>query len=103
VSINRHSSAVVEKVVDKSLDRPMSKNRRTMYYRRMSDGNLPVLLSTRQAAAVLGVTVRTIQRFADAGELAAAYRFDGRRGAYLFHEADVRDLAKRRERVRTAA
>lgn len=63
----------------------------------MSD--LPVLLSTRQAARLLGVTIRTIQRFADAGDLPAVYRFEGKRGAYLFHVADVEALAKRRQRA----
>jgi len=56
----------------------------------MSD--LPVLLSTRQAAAELGLTVRQVQRLAGAGELSAAFRFAGKRGAWLFRETDVRQL-----------
>jgi Helix-turn-helix domain len=61
--------------------------------------DLPVLLSTRQAARVLGVTIRSAQRFAGSGELEPAFKLEGKRGAYLFRESDVLDLVKRRQRA----
>jgi len=59
---------------------------------------IPDLLSTRGAARVLGVTTRTVHRYAESETLRPAYRLDGLRGAFLFHEADVRELANRRRK-----
>lgn len=57
---------------------------------------IPDLLSTRGAARVLGVTTRTVHRFAESDTLRPAFRLDGLRGAFLFHESDVRNLAAQR-------
>ena len=57
------------------------------------------LLSTREAARILGVTSRTVQRFADTGTLVPEKRIDGLRGALVFDRSDVTDLAERRERA----
>ena len=57
---------------------------------------IPDLLSTRGAARVLGVTTRTVHRFAESERLRPAYRLDGLRGAFLFHESDVLELAAQR-------
>lgn len=57
---------------------------------------IPDLLSTRGAARVLGVTTRTVHRFAESDRLRPAYRLDGLRGAFLFHESDVIALAEQR-------
>ena len=45
---------------------------------------------------MLGVTVKTIQRFAIDGTLPAAFRLDNQRGAFIFQKSDVDDLAERR-------
>jgi hypothetical protein len=47
------------------------------------------LLTSTQAAQVLGKSPRTIQRMADAGELQIATKLPGPNGAYLFEEAEI--------------
>ena len=60
--------------------------------------NIPDLLSTRGASRVLRVSTRTVHRFAESGTLRPAFRLDGLRGAFLFHESDVLELAAQRRR-----
>lgn len=52
------------------------------------------LLTTRQAADRLGVTVSTISRWVASGKLAPALRIEGLRGPMWFRPADVDALAK---------
>ena len=52
------------------------------------------LLTSAQAAVILGKSARTVQRMVDAGEIAAAQKLPGPNGAYLFAPTEV-------ERVRT--
>ena len=47
------------------------------------------LISSSEAGAILGRTVRTVHRLADAGELEPVRKLPGRTGAYLFRRADV--------------
>ncbi len=47
------------------------------------------LLTSSQAATVLGKSLRTIQRMAEAGELEIATKLPGPNGAYLFDEAEI--------------
>ena len=81
----------------------MSKSRHRVYSRRMSSTD--ALLSTREAAQLLGVTVRQVQRFAADGTLPPVYRLDGKTGALLFDALDVAALDASREmrRQRRAA
>lgn len=57
---------------------------------------IPILVSTRKAASILGVSVRTVHRLADSGDLVPAYRIDGLRGAMVFLESDVRERLNRK-------
>ena len=50
--------------------------------------------NTRQAADELGVSIRTIHRLVDSGDLTPAVKVPGKTGAFLFEEAEV-------ERVKT--
>jgi excisionase family DNA binding protein len=47
------------------------------------------LLTSPQAGLILGKSARTVQRMADAGELAYAQKLPGPNGAYLFRRSDV--------------
>lgn len=49
------------------------------------------LVTSPQAAQILGVSARTVQRMADADEnpLPVAQKLPGKNGAYLFRRADV--------------
>lgn len=47
------------------------------------------LLTTAQAAQLIGVTVRTIARWVDAGKLSPAVDFPGLRGPRMFRRDDV--------------
>lgn len=47
------------------------------------------LLTTREAAELLGVTTRTVARRVDAGSLQAARQLPGATGAYLFHRTTI--------------
>lgn len=55
------------------------------------------LLTSTQAAAILGVSARTIQRRVKAGLLVPAARVPaGHHGTYLFRRADIEALAAER-------
>lgn len=51
------------------------------------------LITTRQAAERLGVTVSTVSRWAASGKLVPALRLEGLRGPMWFRPADVDALA----------
>lgn len=51
------------------------------------------LIGTQEAAAILGVSHRTVKRLAQKGKLAHAVKMPGETGAYLFNRADVEALA----------
>lgn len=51
------------------------------------------LLSSRDAATLLGRTVSSVHRYVDLGQLSPALQADGLRGAKFFHRADVEALA----------
>lgn len=55
------------------------------------------MLTTREAAQILGVTVRQVQRFAADDTLTPVYRLDGRTGALLFDAMDVAKLDAQRQ------
>lgn len=56
------------------------------------------LITTAQAAEKVGVSVRTVIRWVEAGDLAAAQKLPGATGAYLFDEDAVDDfIAKNTE------
>jgi excisionase family DNA binding protein len=50
------------------------------------------LLSTAEAADRLGVSVRTVTRWAESGRLPVAHRMPGVTGAMLFEESAVDSL-----------
>lgn len=50
--------------------------------------------NTRQAADELGVSIRTIHRLVDSGDLTPAVKVPGKTGAFLFEGSEV-------ERVKT--
>ena len=52
----------------------------------------PDLLTTAQVANLLGKSVRTVNRMAEAGNLPPAIKVPGKTGAYLFHRADAERL-----------
>jgi hypothetical protein len=60
------------------------------------------LVSTREAAQILGVDTRSVQRRAvleptgRPGEIIARHKTPGLRGGYVFDEAYIRDLAQQR-------
>ena len=49
-------------------------------------------LTTAKVADLLGVDVRTVHRWVDAGRLTPAMKLDGLRGPYLFERAEVERL-----------
>lgn len=49
----------------------------------------PDLVTSPQAALILGVSLRTVHRYTDAGDLTPALQLPGPNGAYLFRRADV--------------
>lgn len=51
-------------------------------------------ITTAETAKILGVSVRTVHRRADAGEIPHELKMPGPRGAYVFDEAVIRGLAK---------
>ena len=51
------------------------------------------LLSTAVAAERVGVSVRTLNRMAEAGKIAAAWKGEGKRGGYLYDPAEVERVA----------
>lgn len=50
------------------------------------------LVTTAQAAGILGCTVRTVHRMVQRGALHPVQQFPGYRGAYLFDKAAVSDI-----------
>lgn len=60
------------------------------------------LVSSGEAARVLGVSARQIARWANAGELEPAFRGHGVTGAFVFKSETVQAFAERR-RQRGAA
>lgn len=53
----------------------------------------PDLLTTREAAEILGCSVSQAHRLADLGELPIAHKVPGLRGPRLFRRTDVERLA----------
>ena len=53
-------------------------------------------LTTADAAALLQVSVATVNRWAASGRLPEAMRLPGEKGARLYHRADVERLARNR-------
>jgi predicted site-specific integrase-resolvase len=51
------------------------------------------LVPTAQAATMLGVSIATVNRWAQAGRLAVVAKGRGEKGAQVFHRADVVQLA----------
>jgi hypothetical protein len=62
----------------------------------MTTQTKPVLLSTAQAARMLGVDIRTVQRLAEAETLSSTAKLPGTTGAYVFALSDVKALKRRR-------
>jgi len=58
----------------------------------------PVLLSAPQAARILEVDVRTVQRLAEQGTLEHAFKGDGPTGAYVFNLRAVTNLRSLRRK-----
>ena len=54
------------------------------------------LVDAKEAAHLLGVTVRTVHRLCDAGELDEAVKGNGVRGPRFFRRRDVQKLAQKR-------
>lgn len=50
------------------------------------------LITSSQAASVLGKSARTVQRMVEAGSLTAVHKLPGTTGAYLFRRTDVEAL-----------
>jgi len=57
---------------------------------------MPDLITSPEAAAMLGVSVRTVHRKIEEGRLTPAKKLPGPTGAYLFNRADVEALAQQR-------
>ena len=57
--------------------------------------NPPHLITTGQAATILGVSVSTVRRLIEDGHLRAYGKLPGPRGVYLIDEADVRAYASK--------
>jgi len=55
------------------------------------------MLTTKEAADKLGVSIRTVQRMADDGTLSPTVRYPGQTGPLLFDETDVERVRKIRE------
>jgi DNA-binding transcriptional MerR regulator len=53
-------------------------------------------ITSQQAAAILGVTPRTVRRYVESGDLRSFGKLPGRTGALLFREVDVQRLAVER-------
>jgi excisionase family DNA binding protein len=54
------------------------------------------LMSTAQAAVMLGVDPATITRWVRQGRLAPAFKGPGRTGGFMFYRTDVERLARQR-------
>lgn len=53
-------------------------------------------VGAREAAVILGVTRRTVNRWAELGILPEAEKLDGKTGVRLFHRSTVELLANQR-------
>lgn len=62
-------------------------------------GHMPKFTPTKGAARELRVSVRTIHRWVEAGEITPIDKLEGLRGAYLFDEAEVQRVKAKREQV----
>jgi len=51
--------------------------------------NVDEVLTTAEVAELLGLSVSTVNRLADAGKLRTARKFPGLRGARLYNRVDV--------------
>lgn len=51
------------------------------------------LIGTREAAAIIGESVKNTLRRVDSGQLPAVIKLPGIRGAYLFNRSDVEAVA----------
>jgi excisionase family DNA binding protein len=60
------------------------------------------LITTAEAAVVLGTSVATVTRLAADGALATAVKAPGQRGARMFRRADVERLAAKRAKEAAA-
>jgi excisionase family DNA binding protein len=56
-------------------------------------------ITAKEAAHLLGCTVRTVNRMAEAGQLEPSRRLDGLRGARWFYRRDVQKLAAARAKA----
>ena len=54
------------------------------------------LISTVQAAQILGVSVKTVRRLVERGELDLALKAEGLRGPMFYNVNDVHALAQKR-------
>lgn len=63
--------------------------RQTSYGAPMTNPDGDELLTTAQVGHLLGKSVRTIQRMAEAGELQVAHQLPGPNGPRLFRRSDV--------------
>lgn len=61
------------------------------------------LISTVQAAQILGVSVKTVRRLVDRGELDLAVKVDGLRGPMFYNANDVQALAQKRSASKARA
>lgn len=59
--------------------------------------NDETLLTSAEAAAVLGVSLATLRRHTVAGVVPIATKLPGQTGAYLFHRDTIHALANREE------
>lgn len=55
-------------------------------------GHMPKI-TTAEAAEILGVSVRTVHRRTEAGDLPYEMKLPGATGAYIFDEATIREAA----------
>ena len=53
------------------------------------------LLTSPQVSRLLDVSIRTVHRRAEAGELTPVQKLPGPNGAYLFRRADVEEFMRR--------
>jgi predicted site-specific integrase-resolvase len=54
------------------------------------------LIGSAEACRILAIDKATLSRWITAGQLDAAHKLPGPNGAYLFHRADINQLAAER-------
>ena len=59
--------------------------------------NVENLITTAQAADMLGCSIKTVLRWAERGDLPVAVQLPGIRGARMYRLADVQTLLESRE------